>query len=106
MAPLKKLMSINTSTSSTLPTFAFIRQMAPGKKLSAAEKYLGGKGLPVFPRYQKAKPLNWKGDVRDYVHDCLGFATGAISEIWGHWKKYNDPKFASVGGCSMLISYN
>ncbi|POM64409.1 hypothetical protein PHPALM_20065 [Phytophthora palmivora] len=43
-----------------------------------------------------AEPKLWKGDVRDHVNECMGFAKSTISAVWGHWKRHHEPKFAEV----------
>ncbi|KAG3152397.1 hypothetical protein C6341_g16274 [Phytophthora cactorum] len=45
-----------------------------------------------------AEPKQWKGEVRNHVSECLGFAPSTISAIWSHWETNHNPTFASTLG--------
>ncbi|KAG3031469.1 hypothetical protein PC128_g19462 [Phytophthora cactorum] len=77
--------------------------MVAGKKLSPAEKYLMARTYEYIRNKKKEAPKLWKGEVRDHVHECLGFAKSTISAVWGHWEKHHDPEFAEVSG-SLIIA--
>jgi hypothetical protein len=81
------------------------KPMAAGKKLSAAEKRLVIKTYEYIRAKKAAAPHLWKGDTRNHVHECLGFAKNTISSIWAHWEKHHDPNFSSVGRRSICCCY-
>ncbi|KAG3095123.1 hypothetical protein PI125_g16350 [Phytophthora idaei] len=52
--------------------------MPAGKKLSAAEKHLVAKTYENIRAKKVAEPKQWKGEVRNHVSECMGFAPSTI----------------------------